>query len=56
MIYHKVDSIKEIREKEEAKQEQAEQIKMLPLQIQATSDRQDFIEDCIAEMAMALYP
>lgn len=28
---------------------------MLKAQIQAMSDRNDFIEDCIAEMAMAVY-
>ena len=55
MIYHRKDSIKAIREKEAAEQKQAEQIKLMPLQIQAVSDRQDFIEDCIAEMAMQVY-
>lgn len=29
--------------------------KMLRAQLQAATDRQDFIEDCIAEMAMVVY-
>lgn len=29
--------------------------KLLKAQLQAQSDRSDFIEDCIAEMAMAVY-
>lgn len=29
--------------------------KLLKAQLQAQSDRADFIEDCIAEMAMAVY-
>lgn len=32
-----------------------EENKLLKAQLQAQSDRADFIEDCIAEMAMAVY-
>lgn len=57
----------EIREQEEANQpepvpsipEEVEALKnenfLLKAQIQAMSDRNDFIEDCIAEMAMQVY-
>lgn len=57
----------EIQEQEEANQpeptpsipEEVEALKnenfMLKAQIQAMSDRNDFIEDCIAEMAMQVY-
>lgn len=55
MIYHREDSILEIRKQESQEQEQKEQMKMLPIQLQAAVDRQDFIEDCIAEMAGVVY-
>ena len=32
-----------------------EELPMLKAQIQAISDRNDFIEDCIAEMATVVY-
>ena len=55
MIFHREDSIKALREAEQAAQEQAQSMKMLPLQLEAAVGRQEFIEDCIAEMAMLLY-
>ena len=55
MIFHREDSIKALKEAEQAAQEQAQSMKMLPLQLEAAVGRQEFIEDCIAEMAMALY-
>lgn len=55
MIYHREDSILAIREQEALEQEREQQAKMLPLQLQAATDRQDFLEDCIAEMAMQVY-
>ncbi len=55
MIYHREDSIQAIREQEALEQEREQQAKMLPLQLQAATDRQDFLEDCIAEMAMQVY-
>lgn len=44
-------------EKEEFYPEQSNisDIELLKAQIQAVSDRNDFIEDCIAEMAMEVY-
>lgn len=40
---------------EVALSELSEENRMLKAQLQAQSDRSDFIEDCIAEMAMAVY-
>lgn len=55
MICHREDSIKALREAEQAAQEQAQALKLLPLQLEAAVERQEFLEDCIAEMAMLLY-
>ena len=55
MIFHREDSIKELREAEQAAQEQAQALKLLPLQLAAAVERQEFLEDCIAEMAMLLH-
>lgn len=40
---------------EKALQAAEEEIKLLRAQIQASVDRQEFVEDCIAEMAMQVY-
>ena len=55
MICHREDSIKALREAEQAAQELAETMKLLPLQLESAVERQEFLEDCIAEMAMLLY-
>lgn len=55
MIYHREDSIRALKEAEAAAQEQAQAMKLLPLQLDAAVERQEFLEDCIAEMAMILY-
>lgn len=52
MINHRKDSIIEIRKAEEAKDAE---IRLLKAQLQAATERQDFLEDCIAEMAAAVY-
>ena len=55
MIYHREDSIKALKAAEQEAKEQAQSMKMLPLQLEAAVGRQEFLEDCIAEMAMLLY-
>lgn len=52
MVKHREDSITEIRREEEAKETE---IRLLKAQLQAATERQDFLEDCIAEMAAAVY-
>lgn len=55
MIWHRETSIQAIREAQEQEKAREEQEKLLPLQLQAAVDRQEFLEDCIAEMAMQVY-
>lgn len=52
MIKHREDSITEIREQE---RQESETIRRLQAQLQAATDRQDFLEDCMAEMAAQVY-
>lgn len=52
MVKHREDSIVEIRKQQQNKDET---IRLLQAQLQAATDRQDFLEDCIAEMAAAVY-
>lgn len=46
---------KELSELQKTPEELAAENKLLKAQLQAQSDRADFIEDCIAEMAVQVY-
>lgn len=52
MIKHREDSIAGIRKEEDAKDAE---IRLLKAQLQAAAERQDFLEDCVAEMAARVY-
>lgn len=45
----------QITESEKERQRLFEENKMLKLQLKAVTERNDFIEDCIAEIAMSVY-
>lgn len=58
-----IKSVESIKKEQKQKQEEADlqyaslvsENKLLKAQLTASSDRQDFLEDCIAEMAMMVY-
>lgn len=53
--YKRVDAVEEKVKLSEALSEAQAENKLLKAQLQAQSDRADFIEDCIAEMAVQVY-